>query len=421
MKQYRKMKYSGIEWIGDIPEEWEVNRLKFLCDITTGAKNTEDNEFDGDYPFFVRSQKVEKISTYSCDEEAVLTAGDGVGVGKVFHYVNGKFDFHQRVYKMNNFKKVLGNYFFQYFQENFKKEIFKGTAKSTVDSIRLHMIQDFPITFGSKKEQKQIIEFLDSQTSKIDSKISKNKKLIILLQEKRQATINHAVTKGLDDSVPMKDSGVEWIEDIPEEWHVRKLKSLCDLITDGSHFSPMRKDHGFPMASVENIKNNRVNIETCHKITKEDFENLITNGCKPEKNDILFTKDGTIGYSIIYQQDNEIVLLSSVAIIRNKISELNPIFCKFFLDSIQIQIQIGYDSHGSALQRLVLKQIKNFIFLVPSINEQKQIAEFLDSQTSKIDKLISKAELQIKILQEYRQSLISSAVTGKIDVRESIA
>ena len=197
-KQYQKMKDSGVEWIGEIPEGWEVMRLKFLCDITTGGKNTEDNELEGKFPFFVRSQTVEKISTYSCDEEAVLTAGDGVGVGKVFHYIDGKFDFHQRVYKMSNFKKILGKYFFHYLKENFKKEISKGTAKSTVDSLRLNMIQDFVVTFGNKEEQQQILEFLVVQTKQIDDLISKSQSQIKMLQEKRQALITAAVTGKID-------------------------------------------------------------------------------------------------------------------------------------------------------------------------------------------------------------------------------
>ena len=197
-KQYQKYKDSGVEWIGEVPEHWEVRRLKFVCNITTGEKNTEDNELEGKFPFFVRSQTVEKISTYSCDEEAVLTAGDGVGVGKVFHYVDGKFDFHQRVYKMSNFKKILGKYFFHYLKENFKKEISKGTAKSTVDSLRLNMIQDFVVTFGNKEEQKQILEFLDVQTKQFDDLISKSQSQVNFLQEKRQALITSAVTGKID-------------------------------------------------------------------------------------------------------------------------------------------------------------------------------------------------------------------------------
>ena len=189
---------SGIDWIGDIPKHWKVFRLKFLVNITTGEKNTVDNEEEGEYPFFVRSQNIEKLLTYSYDEEAVLTAGDGVGVGKVFHYINGKFDFHQRVYKMNNFKKILGKYFYYYFKENFSKEIFKGTAKSTVDSIRLHMIQNFPVVFGTIIEQEEIVQFLEKRTEKIDSLISKVEIQIEQLQELRQTLISSAVTGKID-------------------------------------------------------------------------------------------------------------------------------------------------------------------------------------------------------------------------------
>src|SRR5690554_3902100 len=100
-----KLKDSGVEWIGEIPEHWEVRRFKFLCDITTGSKNTENKVENGLYPFYVRSQTPERINSYTFEGEAILTAGDGAGVGKVFHYVNEKFDFHQRVYKFSNFKE----------------------------------------------------------------------------------------------------------------------------------------------------------------------------------------------------------------------------------------------------------------------------------------------------------------------------
>src|SRR5690606_16911409 len=109
-----EMKDSGIDWIGEIPKHWEVRRFKFLCSITTGAKNTEDKVEDGLYPFYVRSQTAEKINSYSYDGEAILTAGDGAGVGKVYHYVNGKFDFHQRVYKFSDFNNVIGKYLFHF-------------------------------------------------------------------------------------------------------------------------------------------------------------------------------------------------------------------------------------------------------------------------------------------------------------------
>ncbi len=115
---YPKYKDSGVEWLGEIPEHWETSRLKFLCNITTGGKDTENKVDDGKYPFYVRSQTVERINSYSFNGEAILTAGDGVGVGKVFHYVNSKFDFHQRVYMFYAFKKVAGRFLFEYIKSH---------------------------------------------------------------------------------------------------------------------------------------------------------------------------------------------------------------------------------------------------------------------------------------------------------------
>ena len=111
--EYPSYTDSGVEWLGEIPEHWETSRLKFLCNITTGGKDTENKIDAGEYPFYVRSQTVERINSYSFNGEAILTAGDGVGVGKVFHYVNGKFDFHQRVYMFYAFKKVVGRFLFE--------------------------------------------------------------------------------------------------------------------------------------------------------------------------------------------------------------------------------------------------------------------------------------------------------------------
>ena len=141
-RSYPHYKPSGIEWLGDVPAHWEVRRLRSLANITTGGQDTINQQDDGKYPFFVRSQTVERIDTWSFDGEAVLTAGDGVGVGKVFHYVNGKFDYHQRVYKFSDFSAVLGKFFFHYFRALLRFEVLQGTAKSTVDSLRLPMLQN---------------------------------------------------------------------------------------------------------------------------------------------------------------------------------------------------------------------------------------------------------------------------------------
>ncbi|MEX2364831.1 MAG: restriction endonuclease subunit S [Balneolaceae bacterium] len=192
------MKDSGVEWLGEIPEEWKVTRMKYLSDIETGSRDTQDQEPSGEYPFFVRSETVEKINSFSFDREAILTAGDGVGVCKVFHHYAGRFEAHQRVYVLSNFKSVNGRFLFYYIRENFIKEVKKLSAKSTVDSLRRHMFQNFPVSLCSFEEQSQIVSYLDKQTSEIDQLITKEDKKIELLKEYRQSLISEAVTGKID-------------------------------------------------------------------------------------------------------------------------------------------------------------------------------------------------------------------------------
>ena len=189
-----KMKDSGVEWIGEIPEHWDVMRMRYLCSITTGNKDTINRIDDGLYPFYVRSPKVERINTYSYDGEAVLMAGDGVGAGKVFHYVNGKFDYHQRVYNFYNIKKIKAKLLYYYMKSHFRYVIEQLSAKSTVDSVRLNMIQDFLVVIPPMQEQLDLIEYLDSQMKNLDDSISMFENQISLLQERKQIIINDVVT-----------------------------------------------------------------------------------------------------------------------------------------------------------------------------------------------------------------------------------
>lgn len=198
LEPHTRLKDSGIEWLGEVPEDWEVKKLRFLCTIETGDKDTINAEDDGEYPFFVRSQTVERINTYTKDCEGVLTAGDGAGVGKVFHYVNGKFDFHQRVYLFSNFRDITGRYFFLYLKEFFWRVAFDGGAKSTVDSLRRPMIASFPVVVPQKREQAPITSYLDRETAKLDELVGKVEAAIERLQEYRTALITAAVTGKID-------------------------------------------------------------------------------------------------------------------------------------------------------------------------------------------------------------------------------
>ena len=192
------MKDSGVEWLGEVPEHWGIVRLRYLCKIETGDADTVDSNEDGSYPFFVRSPNIEKINRYTHDCEAILTAGDGVGVGKVFHYFDGKFCAHQRVYIFRQFEGVQGKFFFHYLKELFLRVVLEGTAKSTVDSLRRPMIADFLMTVPYIEEQSIIAEFLDKETAKIDNLIAESTNLISLSKERRSALISSAVTGKID-------------------------------------------------------------------------------------------------------------------------------------------------------------------------------------------------------------------------------
>lgn len=192
------MKPSGVEWLGDVPSHWDVVRMRFLSAIQTGNRDTEDAVEDGRYPFFVRSQTVERIDSAPYDCEAVLTAGDGAGVGKVFHHYSGKFDVHQRVYMLNNFRRTSGLFLFHYLRENFYKVALEGGAKSTVDSLRRPVFANFPVCVPPIEEQAAIIQAVDRDSKQFEALSADAERAIALLQERRKALISAAVTGRID-------------------------------------------------------------------------------------------------------------------------------------------------------------------------------------------------------------------------------
>ena len=197
--------------VGGLPEDWGIERIDRHAFITTGAKNTQDKREGGIHPFFVRSQEVERIDTYSYDGEAVLTAGDGVGTGKVFHYIRGRFDVHQRVYRITGFSDRLnGRYFFYQFSERFYDRIMSMTAKSSVDSVRLEMIAGMRIPMPPTPEQRAIADVL----SDVDELIGSLEALIAKKRAIKQAAMQELLT------------GRTRLPGFGGEWEMRRLGSL---------------------------------------------------------------------------------------------------------------------------------------------------------------------------------------------------
>ncbi len=190
---------SGVDALGDIPVHWDVIPTRFLCSISTGGEDSGNATDEGDYPFFVRGRGILRSDHYSFDCEAVMTPGDGQGgTGKVFHYFNGRFQAHQRVYVFHRFKRISGWYFYHYVSTFLRDVALAGSNTVTMESLRRPLLAGFPVAVPPQDEQQRITEHLDEQTAKIDTLVAKTERFVELAIERRTALITAAVTGQLD-------------------------------------------------------------------------------------------------------------------------------------------------------------------------------------------------------------------------------
>ncbi|HFQ5328304.1 TPA: restriction endonuclease subunit S [Vibrio vulnificus] len=409
---YPEYQDSGVEWLGEIPSTWQVKKLKYLCDTQTGTKDTVNAVEEGEYPFFVRSQTVERINSVGADCEAVLTAGDGVGVGKVYHYVNGKFDFHQRVYMLNNFENVTGRFVFYYLSSNFYKVALEGNAKSTVDSLRLPQFLNFAFSLPPVDEQNNIVGFLDHETAKIDTLIEKQQQLIKLLKEKRQAVISHAVTKGLNPQAPMKDSGVEWLGEVPEHWAVMKFNH-CAQIRNGLVDPKGTKYRDMVLYAPNHIEKATGKVlyrETASEQGADSNKYLCYQG------EVIYSKIRPALAKVAICTE-ELALCSADMYPISCINGLTNEWLYWFMLSDSFTKAVVLDSDRVAMPKVNRESLGDYKIPFPTESEQSDISSHIKAQTQKLDVLEAKANNAIKLMQERRTALISAAVTGKIDVR----
>lgn len=210
-----------------------------------------------------------------------------------------------------------------------------------------------------------------------------------------------------------KDSGIQWLGKIPSHWMPQKMKYTCQ-ITDGTHFSPSTTDVGMPYITVSNVHDNIIDVENANRISLEDYNILVSQGCQPQLGDVLLAKDGTVGRTAIVINDNEYVVLSSLGIL-HPMSGMSSAFLKYSLDSIYLQEQMNAAMAGSALRRITISKINEFLLLVPSIKEQQTIASYLDYKVGQIDGAIKEKEAMLEDLKAYRTAIISEAVTKGLD------
>lgn len=374
-----------------------VKPAKDLMKIETGSRNTEHKAAHGQYPFFVRSQQVERIDSYHYDCEAVLTAGDGVGTGKVFHYIDGKFDAHQRVYVMSNFDEVLGKYFFYFFGQNFGAEVSKYTAKSSVDSVRRDMIAEMLIPIPLEDEQKNIYEAISDTEQLIETlekQISKKKAI-------KQGTMQELLT------------GKRRLPGFNGAWREVRLEDICSKITDGYHESPPESDVGYYMPSVKDMTSTGFDYSECKKISYADFKKLERNGCRPDIGDVLIAKDGSIlKYAFVQEQAETIVILSSIAIVKPLFNCVDSFFlAQYFRQQNFVEQVITNYKSGTGVPRIVLKGFKQIELFIPeSVAEQATIAKILVD----MDKEIAGLEKKLGKYRQVKQGMMQQLLTGKI-------
>jgi len=266
-------------------------------------------------------------------------------------------------------------------------------------------------------EQQAIADFLDKKTALIDSLVEKKKRQIELLTEQRQAVINQAVTKGLNPNVEMKDSGIEWLGEIPKHWDVKKTKLLCSQIGDGIHTTPKYVDtSNIYFINGNNLIDGQIQIQESTKCVDED--EYLKHKIELKKGTILLSINGTIGNQAFYNGE-EVILGKSAAYMECE-DELDNCFFSYVLKTHYIYNFFEQSLSGTTIKNLSLYTLNNTPVVLPNNEEQKEIVEHLNCAVREINLTISKAEKQIELLQEYRTALISEAVTGKIDVRNAV-
>ena len=430
---YAEYKDSGVEWLEEVPIEWDIIKIKHLSTVKRGAspRPIDDPKYfddNGEYAW-VRIADVSASDMYLLNttqtmsdlgsslsvklepNQLFLSIAGTVGkpcINKIKACIHDGFVYFPEL-------KIPNKYLFYVFAG---EQAYKGLGKmGTQLNLNTDTVGDIKVALPkSQSDIYKIIEFLDHETTKIDHLIEKQQQLIELLKEKRQAVISHAVTKGLDPNVPMKDSGVEWLGKVPEHWAVSKLSYVAHGFNGdrGSNYPSGQDfvDEGIPFISSSELIHSKVDPVYASKITKEKYNSL--GGLKIKVGDIIYCLRGSVGKNGLCEF-NEGTIASSLMGIR--CFSLSPYYLLLLLNStVEFQQRSNFTT-GSVSANLSAENVMSYKFALPPIKEQIEIANNLKKVFEKYDKLILKAESAIQLMQERRTALISAAVTGKIDVR----
>lgn len=435
--RYPAYKDSGVEWLGRVPAHWPVVPMKSVvsCNDEVLPESTpEDYEIE-----YVEISGVDvgkgivETSTLTFKAAAsrarrVVKDGD-VLVSTVRTYLRAIAPVRKPVQNLiasTGFavlrpKQIVSAYLGYTCQaEHWISEVIARSVGVSYPAINASDLVSLPIGLPPLDEQAAISSFLDGETAKIDALVAEQEQLITLLKEKRQAVISHAVTKGLDPSVPMKDSGVEWLGEVPAHWQVLALKRCCSLLKDGTHLPPARVASGIPLLSVRNVQDGRFGVLDDDSLISEASYQDLCRAFTPQVNDVLLAIVGaTLGKTAMIPEGlGAFHIQRSLAIFRtNQSVEAQWLHMVFQSGGFQSLLweYVGY----SAQPGIYLGTLCNFAIPVPPLHEQLKISAFVEKQIDGFDRLIGEAESATSLLQERRSALISAAVTGQIDVRQA--
>ena len=439
-KAYPEYKYSGVEWLGKIPPHWQIWKLNhFSPIITCGVASTPEYVDDG--VVFLSAQNVKNrkvdltkghkfISRKSHEEltkhrtprkgDILLSRVGTVGEACV---IDVDFDFSIFVslthLRLNN--EICVNDFFIYlcasrYMESLHQAV--TLVGGGVGNLNVNDFREYQLPIPPVREQLDIIKFLDYETAKIDTLIEKQQRLIELLIEKRQAVISHAVTKGLNPDVPMKDSGVEWLGEVPEHWEKKSINYLLGHIVDNRGRTPPIVDSGIPMAEVSQVAGRGI-------YTSNDFSKYVTQSSydqfvrsEVQENDVLFVTVGaTFGKACLVPPNPEFFIAQNVVGFRC-VKEVDPKFFMLLLSTAVFKEAISSTNKSSTIDNVKVSDLIKIRVVMPPLDEQQEIANMVLDAIDSYELLIAKAQQAIQLMQERRTALISAAVTGKIDVRD---
>lgn len=352
----REMKDSGIEWIGEIPANWGTRKNKYLLNSmysggTPSAGNHDFYAADSGIPFvsisdmsltdYVRTTKKTLTEAGRADKNLEI-----LPIGTILYSIYAtvgavselaiEATISQAMLALE-LKSTVDKQYYKYCLCSMKDYIFGTANGNTQFNLNAEKVWNFAFPFPSLDEQKKIADYLDKQCAEIDAVIAKTKATIEEYKKLKQSVITEAVTKGIRGDRPMKDSGIEWIGEIPAEWLISRVKNVSTLVTDGAHISPETEGGVYDFISTVNLQDGTIDFSNCLKTSPNSYEYLVHTGCKPQKNDVLISKDGTVGKTAYVDFDADFVVASSLVIIRPNLQIITPKYLNYNLQSKFVQ------------------------------------------------------------------------------------